>query len=581
MVSLTFNAVLVVLPLSFYLSAAFNNKCLLNDRTLTPPTRDAPTTFMAQCPEWVIKTTDDVWNSPESRDPTLRNASLVKHFYSNWTSTSSWGGTKHGMSALKDLVASTLVAFPDLQIHITDVFCYGNDIDGYKTVMPDVLIGTNTGPSGYGPATGRKVVYSGTAVTYVQRVNGEWQYIAEWLLHDEWSLLQQLGFDNLKDVPHPNLAAEPHDCIANTPGFGWHPPAELPSVVNEIALEVTTAPHVEAGVSSVGDPIAKAIITQMDAYISAHTACYNWSAWSADQRPFWTQDMSYDTVYSPLPGILGNSTGLREWYDHEHVPFNRGFKEVKFNQMIFVGEDTTATTTTYANAMWYGDFGGIAHSGKTVVIRICDFYRMEGTKIRINWMMLDMVDLMLQAGHRVLPKPVLQEGWVQPPQTMDGIPAPYSAFVNPQDTMEAKKLVTEILESEWQLQNASGAFWAPGLIWYGPIGFGVARGVDEYLTHFLKPLHAAFATVDLQVEVLTCEGKFCGAHGYFHAIHVGEWLGQAATNKKVSLRFGMHWHVDLAQKKVVEGYAMFDLPAAFLQMGVNLFDRMNTTSKVL
>ena len=35
----------------------------------------------------------------------------------------------------------------------------GNDIDGYKTVMPDILTGTNTGPSSYGPATGRSVRY--------------------------------------------------------------------------------------------------------------------------------------------------------------------------------------------------------------------------------------------------------------------------------------------------------------------------------------------------------------------------------------------------------------------------------------
>ena len=48
----------------------------------------------------------------------------------------------------------------------------GNDIDGYKTVMPDILTGTNTGPSAYGPATGKKVCYSGTAVTYVQKVVG-------------------------------------------------------------------------------------------------------------------------------------------------------------------------------------------------------------------------------------------------------------------------------------------------------------------------------------------------------------------------------------------------------------------------
>ena len=72
-------------------------------------------------------------------------------------------------------VWATKRAFPDLQIHVTDVFCVGNDIDGYKTTMPDVLIGTNTGPSSFGPPTGRRVSYNGIAVCYVQKVGGKWQ----------------------------------------------------------------------------------------------------------------------------------------------------------------------------------------------------------------------------------------------------------------------------------------------------------------------------------------------------------------------------------------------------------------------
>merc|ERR1712046_386173 len=130
------------------------------------------------------------------------------------------------MDNLKELVASTTRAFPDLKIHITDVFCYGNDIDGYKTVMPDILTGTNTGPSAYGPATGEKVRYSGTAVCYVQKVLGRWVYVAEWLLHDEFALISQLGLSNLSQVPHPPLDDHPHDCSVNTPGFGWKPDGE-------------------------------------------------------------------------------------------------------------------------------------------------------------------------------------------------------------------------------------------------------------------------------------------------------------------------------------------------------------------
>ena len=112
----------------------------------------------------------------------------------------------------------------------------GNDIDGYKTVMPDILTGTNTGPSAYGSATGKKVRYSGTAVTYVQKVKGRWVYVAEWLLHDEFSLISQLGFTNISAIPHPPLNDKLHDCSVNKPGFGWKAPGEPYSVVSENGL---------------------------------------------------------------------------------------------------------------------------------------------------------------------------------------------------------------------------------------------------------------------------------------------------------------------------------------------------------
>ena len=40
----------------------------------------------------------------------------------------------------------------------------------------------------------------------------------------------------------------------------------------------------------------------------------------------------------------------------------------------------------------------------TATMRIFDFYQMRGNKIRYNWMLIDTVDLMLQAGTRALPK---------------------------------------------------------------------------------------------------------------------------------------------------------------------------------
>ena len=55
-------------------------------------------------------------------------------------------------------------------------------------------------------------------------------------------------------------------------------------------------------------------------------------------------------------------------------------------------------------------------------------------------MILDTVHLLHEAGYDVLPnnKSPLKQGWVRPPNAMDGIPAPLSITVNPHDSIIAK-----------------------------------------------------------------------------------------------------------------------------------------------
>ena len=203
---------------------SWDNECLASSAwSLQPPTPNAPATFLPYCAEWVINTTDKVW-LPD-RTPAQVTEALHEHFYAEWESTSN-GKYFRGMRVLEQLVEATRTAFPDLKIHITDVFCVGNDIDGYKTIMPDVLVGTHLGPSAmFGPPTGKTATWSGMALCYVQNVGGRWQYVAEWVVHDELAAALQLGADMAKVASHLGAAVAPtHDCTPNLPSWGWKPP---------------------------------------------------------------------------------------------------------------------------------------------------------------------------------------------------------------------------------------------------------------------------------------------------------------------------------------------------------------------
>ena len=36
--------------------------------------------------------------------------------------------------------------------------------------------------------------------------------------------------------------------------------------------------------------------------------------------------------------------------------------------------------------------------------------------------------------------------------------------------------------------------------------------------------------------------------------------GEKPANVQTRLRFGLHWHVDVETKRIIEGYGIFDLP---------------------
>eukprot|EP00928_Gymnodinium_smaydae_P097360 TRINITY_DN880_c0_g2_i2.p1 TRINITY_DN880_c0_g2~~TRINITY_DN880_c0_g2_i2.p1 ORF type:complete len:342 (-),score=45.64 TRINITY_DN880_c0_g2_i2:468-1493(-) len=190
-------------PPEYLAAQPLNNSCIVPKLVvpLGPQSLDA-------C-DFVVRSTDEVWNLRGDVE-----AAIEKYFHDGYLDAGSWGKRIVGISALKDAVFSQMRAFPDIKIHITDCSCKGNDIDGYKCAMADTLQGTNLGPSAYGPATGNPAIWTGLIQSLVKwnPIKGQWQYYAEWGVHDEWSLIQQLGLD-FRRVPRPGWNMEQfHDC---------------------------------------------------------------------------------------------------------------------------------------------------------------------------------------------------------------------------------------------------------------------------------------------------------------------------------------------------------------------------------
>ena len=295
-----------------------------------------------------------------------------------------------------------------------------------------------------------------------------------------------------------------------------------------------------------------------------------WSNFTLFQNTM-TQFYSPQFNYLPMYG-LESSTGYHGWFVNEMSQWTTAFPWVAFQQMMLLGKGPNASSTTYAVGTWEKHLGKLRPSGKRMTVRITDFYRASADgRIVTNWMLIDVLDLLRQQGITPLPLSPLLQGRVSPPQG-DGTPAPIARFATETGARIAWQVVTAMLLAEWVDGSTELAHWHRTMTWYGPVPFGFATSGEDYTMHFLTPLHVAFSGRRLDIDVFTCEGDFCAAHGTFHGFQTGPWLGYRASGKELSMDFGMHWRVDTEARQILEGWAIFDLPRMFLGLGVDLLD---------
>lgn len=316
------------------------------------------------------------------------------------------------------------------------------------------------------------------------------------------------------------------------------------------------------------EPLAKDIIRRFDLYLMNGATFDQGAAKLRNVGQWLAPEFIYETVGFP------SSKGLAGWcLSGEESHFRTAFPTSAFSQMLFFGDETHATTTSYGDTYWKEDLFGIPPLKEWTYFRVLDFYLIRKTGpgtglVHWNFMMIDFADLFRRVGRPVLPPAPLPEGLVLSAAANDGVPAPLSVMVAGRDSTQPRAAAEGALVDGWA-GNDDSRWWHKNLTFYGPGGIGLARGSSEYEKHVLGPYRAAFTNRSCEAEMLFCEGNYCAAFGTLRGIHVGTWVGQPASYREVGIRFGMHWRID--GDRIQEGWAIFDFPGFLQQLGRDFF----------
>jgi predicted ester cyclase len=148
----------------------------------------------------ILRFVDTVWNQ--------RQLGEVERFFA--PSYRQWGpGSRvlYGREDLQTDIVSLFGAFPDLQMHIDDLFWEGDQRGGYQSSTRWTLLGTNSGPSAYGPPTNDQLRLSGITN---HRIEGE-QFVEGWTAYSEVGLARRLLQTAPTGVSRENARGPEHD----------------------------------------------------------------------------------------------------------------------------------------------------------------------------------------------------------------------------------------------------------------------------------------------------------------------------------------------------------------------------------
>lgn len=234
--------------------------------------------------------------------------------------------------------------------------------------------------------------------------------------------------------------------------------------------------------------------------------------------------------------------------------------------------------TGYYTGTFTADWLGIPATGQVLNVRFGEFSRIEDGKVREVYLILDILDVLRQAGRwpALLPRSPGPDDRVPGPSSMDGV---MLGTPSPDEGLRSLKLVEAMIKGLMEYDGkslesmAQERFWHPSMMWYGPSGIGTSRGLKGFQDVHQRTFLTAFPDrIGGDHKARIGEGAYVGSTGWpsVRATHCGPWLGAPATQQRISMRVMDFWRRE--DDLLRENWVFIDQLELLLQMGCDVMD---------
>ncbi len=308
---------------------------------------------------------------------------------------------------------------------------------------------------------------------------------------------------------------------------------------------------------------------------------WQWLQYLADPDPskISTQLNKYyhvDTIWHG-PHPINEINGAENLHSQFWEPLFESFPDLQRRVDIFLAgrfnDKDWVCSTGYYLGTFNNDWLSIPANHKPVYIRYGEFVHVLDSKIKETFVILDILDVMRQAGIWPIATSLGIEGIVPGPASHDGL---LLAQQDEKESAVSLKLVEDMLAQLNTPDHAWAPYWHPNMMWYGPSGIGTTRGIDGFTKFHNDPWDNALSDwKGGHHYARIAEGKFVASGGWpsIYATHNGNGLfGTTATGNKVDLRV-MDWWVREGDL-LTENWVFIDIPDFLRQIGIDVFQRM-------
>ena len=272
-------------------------------------------------------------------------------------------------------------------------------------------------------------------------------------------------------------------------------------------------------------------------------------------------------------------------------PLLESFPDLERRDVILIGGHSYGTDLVGAVGHYCGTFRRdwltIPATGRPIYLRYGEFHVVADGRIRQSTVLIDVLDVIRQAGFwPIAPSLGTEECWPAP-LTADGVQ------LSDQDPAVSAASIAQTLAMHQTLRDYNddlGAgrtgllempqkqHWHPKMMWYGPCGIGTTRGLQGFVDYHQLPFRTAFPNRRGAGHYARIgDGAYSATGGWPSALakHLGgNFLGLGPTGRDVTMRvmdFYLH-HEGLIR----ENWVPLDIIHLLLQMGVDVFARMQT-----